>query len=186
MGALNQEAHIREPLLNLPTRLRQVDELHAYNSNEAATFQANVFARGKISRALDVHFFKPAIDLTGEAISDRPRLLFVGHSLCECFQIEVFQKLKTWKNFEVYYKPHPKAAMSASIAAVEWTIIKEANIFPRVDLLVSYPSTLVIEYEGVGIPASVHPLDVSIDDLPLFIEKTQELIQNQMSERCRK
>ena len=186
MGALNQEAHLRKSLLNLPTRLRQVDELHAYNSNEAAAFRADVFARGEILRALDIHFFKPAIELTGEAISDRPRLLFVGHPLCECFHLEVFRKLKIWKNFEVYYKPHPKASMSASIAAVEWIIIKEANIFPRVDLLVSYPSTLVIEYEGVGVPASVHSLDISIDDLPVFIEKTQKIIENQMNERCRR
>lgn len=178
MGAMNQEAHIHKSLLNLPTRLRQVDELHAYNSNEAAAFRANVFARGENSRKLDIHFFKPAIELTGDATSDRPRLLFVGHPLCECFHIEVFRKLKDWKNFEVYYKPHPKASMSASIAEVEWTIIKEAHIFPRVDLLVSYPSTLVIEYEGIGIPASVHSLDASIDDLPLFIEKTQGIIEN--------
>ena len=76
-----------------------------------------------------------------------------------------------WKNFEIYYKPHPKAPMSASMETLEWKIIKEANIFPRVDLLVSYPSTLVIEYETAGIPASVHSLDASIDELTQFVEK---------------
>ena len=180
MGALSHEEHIPKSLLNLPIRLRQVDELYAYNSGEAAAFRANVFSPSENARTLNIHFFKPAIKLSGEAISDKPRLLFVGHPLCECFHIEVFRKLKEWKSLEIYYKPHPKASMSTAIGAVEWKIVKEANVFPRVDLLVSYPSTLVIEYEGVGVPASVHPINVSTDDLPLFIEKTQAIIENQI------
>lgn len=183
MGALNEEGNVGESLLNLPTRLRQVDQLHAYNSEEAAAFQANVFALGKVSRALEICFFKPTIELTGEAISDRPRLLFVGHPLCESFHVEVFGKLTIWKNFEIYYKPHPKAPMSASMEAIKWKIIKEEKIFPRVDLLISYPSTLVIEYENVGIPASVHPLDASIDDLTKFIEKTKNYFAEQMNRK---
>jgi hypothetical protein len=184
MGPLSQD--VRAPLLNLPTRLRQVDELHTYNSTEAAAFCAGVFARGDFSHGLDLHFFKPAIELAGETTSDRLRLLFVGHPLCEYFHVEVFRKVKAWGNFEVYYKPHPNASMSASMVAVEWTVIENTNIFPRVDLLVSYPSTLVIEYEGIGIPASVHPLNASIDDLSLFAKKTQEIIENKIRERHRK
>lgn len=182
MGVLNQEHRHGDSLLNLPTRLGQVDELYAYSSNEVEAFRAKVFVAVKASHAQDIHFFKPAIELTGEVKSDRPRLLFVGHPLCEGFQIEVFLKLKAWKNFEVYYKPHPKASMSTTIAEVEWIIIKEENVFPRVDLLVSYPSTLVIEYEGRGIPASVHPLDASVAYLPNYVERTQEIIENIMSE----
>lgn len=176
MAALNEEGHIGESFLNLPTRLRQVDELHAYNGDEAAAFQANVFALGNVSRMLKICFFKPTIELTGEAISDRPRLLFVGHPLCEFFHVEVFKKLTIWKNIEVYYKPHPKAPMSTSMAGINWKIIKEEKFFPRVDLLISYPSTLVVEYENVGIPAAVHSLDASIDDLAKFISKTKLFI----------
>lgn len=186
MGALNEEKHNRESLLNLPTRLRQVDELHSYNSDEAAAFRAIVFAPGKTSHALKICFFKPAVNLTGEATSDRPRLMFVGHPLCESFQVEVFKKLTIWKDFEIYYKPHPKAPMSASMAAIEWKIIKEANFFPRVDLLISYPSTLVIEYENVGISASVHTIDASINDLTQFIEKTKNVFAEQMSKNLPK
>ena len=182
MGALNEDENFGESLLNLPTRLRQVDELHAYNSDEAAAFRANVFGLGKVSRALEVCFFKPTIELMGEVISNRPRILFVGHPLCESFHIQVFRKLTTWKIFEIYYKPHPKGPMSASAEAVNWKIIKEEKIFPRVDLLISYPSTLVIEYENVGIPASVHPLDVGIDELTKFLEKTRALVLEKCAE----
>lgn len=177
MGALNHESHIQKSLLHLPTRLRQVDELHVYNINEAAVFQSDVFATCRVARAIDIHFFKPAIELAGDTISDQPRLLFVGHPLCESFHVEVFRKLQAYESFEAYYKPHPKAPMSTSMAGVGWIIVNDESYFPRVDLLVSYPSTLVIEYGGVGVPASVHPLDMSLDDLPLFFEKTQEIIK---------
>lgn len=178
LGAMSQKTHAGASLLNLPTRLRQVDELHVYNSDEAATFRSDVLAVNEATRALDLHFFKPVIELTGEKISSRIRLLFVGHPLCESFQAEVFRELMTSSSFEIFYKPHPRAPMSSSMAAVGWTIIEYPQTFPRVDLLVSYPSTLVVEYEGVGIPASVHPLDVGIDALPIFIEKTRQLIKN--------
>jgi hypothetical protein len=185
MGALNEEGHIGESLLKVPTRLRQVDELYAYNSDEAAAFQTDVFELGKLSRMLEICFFKPTIKLTEEAISDNPKLLFVGHPLCETFHVEVFRKLTIWQDLDIYYKPHPKAPMSASMEAIKWIIIKEERLFPRADLLISYPSTLVIEYENLGIPASVHPLDVRIDDLDKFIEKTKQSLVEQMRRNCR-
>lgn len=178
MGALSQEGDCRDSFLNLPTRLRQVDEIHAYNDNEVAAFKAHVFQHGEISRTLDVHFFKSSISLSGSDLSERLRVLFVGHPLCENFHLSVLRKLRVKNNFEAYYKPHPKAPMSAAVVGLEWIIIRESNNFPRVDLLVSYPSTLVIEYEGLGVPASTHPLDASADDLLDFIEKTQKIIEN--------
>lgn len=181
MGAVSRDTS--SLLLSLPTRLRQVDELYAYNSIEAAAFCAMVFKRDDSSRKLKLCFFKPAIKLSNRATSDRLTLLFVGHPLCECFQVEVLKKLKAWKNFDVYYKPHPKATMSATLSSVGWTVIDNTNTFPMVDLLVSYPSTLVIEYEGVGVHASVHSLNASSDDLSLFFEKTKKIIENQILER---
>ncbi|WP_433692508.1 hypothetical protein [Herbaspirillum seropedicae] len=185
MGTLNQDRHPSNLLLNLPTRLHQVDELHVYNSDEATVFRTSVLAPGAASRKPTVHFFRPGIRLQDAGNSDKPRLLFVGHPLCEVFQAEVFRKLKAWKQLDIYYKPHPKAPMSASMAAFEWQIIKEADIFPSVDLLVSYPSTLVMEYEGLGIAASVHSLDASMEALCPFVEEIQRTIEYQLLERRR-
>lgn len=180
MTGLNQELPFQKSFLQLPTRLRQVDELHVYNSNEAAAFQAHVFAPGGAVAMPEVCFFKPLIELRGASFSERQRLLFVGHPLCEGFQIEIFRRLKACRNVEVYYKPHPTAPMSKLIEALDWVLIRDVNHFPRVDLLVSYPSTLVIEYEGVGIPASVHPLAVAVDDAALFFEKTLAIIDGRL------
>jgi len=175
MGPLNQESD-KVTRLNLPTRMQQVDELYAYNINEATAFLSEVLVNSITAREIKYHFFKPLITLSGELISSRTRVLFVGHPICEKFHIEAFKKIKSWNDIEVYYKPHPKSTMSESLAEVEWTLISEEHFFPIVDLLVSYPSTLVLEYEGRGIPASIHPLDINLGDLPSYLEKTQRII----------
>ncbi len=177
LGSLTDEKVKTSSSLNLPTRLRQVDELHAYNNDEVAAFRAKVFARPEVSRPLEVQFFKPTIELNGADISNCPRILFVGHPLCEAFHVQTFLKLKAWKAIDVLYKPHPIATISTSIAEVGWTIIKETNFFPKVDLLVSYPSTLVKEYESSGIHACVHSLDAQLGDLDLFVDKIQKAIE---------
>lgn len=176
LGRLDRERGSSAFALVLPTRLREVDELHAYNEDEATAFRTFVIADTARARAMNLHFFKPGIELTGNLRSSRPRLLFVGHPLCEEFHVAVFNALRERLDFEAYYKPHPKAPISGSMANVGWTIIDNPQTFPRVDLLVSYPSTLVIEYEGSGIPASVHRLDVTNMELDAFLAQTQERI----------
>jgi hypothetical protein len=177
MGSLTDEEDNTSSSLNLPTRLRQVDELHAYNNSEVSAFRAEVFARPEVSRPLEIHCFKPTLELGGVDISNCPRFLFVGHPLCEAFHVQIFLKLKAWKAIDVLYKPHPMAPMSTSMTEVGWTIIEEANLFPRVDLLVSYPSTLVKEYESVGILACVHTLDAHLGELDSFVDKIQKTIE---------
>ncbi len=103
-------------------------------------------------------------------------MLFVGHPLCEDFQVSVFKALHELVAIEAFYKPHPKAPMSASMANVGWKIIDAADQFPIVEMLISYPSTLVIEYEVFGIHASVHPLDIASDSIGEFIDRTLKIL----------
>lgn len=176
LGPLNNSIISGLSIINLPTRLSQVDELHVYNKNEAALFKSYVLSKTKDTHALDLQFFKPQIELTCEFTSGKIGLLFVGHPLCEHFQAALFQEFSRIGRVEIFYKPHPKSPASPAMSAVGWKMITEEKFFPKVDLLISYPSTLVIEYAGAGIPASVHPIDARIDDLPLFVEKTWSLI----------
>lgn len=177
MGPLTGAEVQTSASLHLPTRLRQVDKLHAYNNTEVAAFRDMVFAKPEVSRFLEVQFFDPTLELSGSETSNCPILLFVGHPLCESFHAQTYIKLKDWKVVDVLYKPHPMASMSVSMAEVGWTIIKDANYFPKVDLLVSYPSTLVKEYESLGIHACVHSLDAQLGDLDLFVDKIQKTIE---------
>lgn len=177
MGGLgsvgDQEDYSDQP----PTRITYVDELHTYNLNEEIIFRRDIFTKSRQKSALAVFYFSPTVDLTGELVNDQLQLLFVGHPLCEEFQSKVFQALKKVLDFEAFYKPHPKAPMSASMRDVGWTVIEDSLMFPRVNLLVSYPSTLVIEYEGVNVEAMVHPLDISPNDAIQFVQGTLEKIK---------
>jgi hypothetical protein len=182
LGALDKNASEASSSLKPSTRLREVDELHVYNAAEEAAFRSGVIVGGAASRPVEVRFFMPDIELTGSEVSSRLRILFVGHPLCEPFQAAVFHALREKHEFDAFYKPHPKAPMSGAMATIGWTIIDDPQVFPRVDLLVSYPSTLVIEYEGKGVPASVHPLGISREELPGFVAQTQALIEAEQSE----
>lgn len=176
LGCLSGNGHGEGALKPLPVRLACVDELHAYSADAEASFRRAVLVATRRGPPLRVHYFKPAIHLTGGQRAARPRLLFVGHPLCEAFQCAVFRTLRETMAVDAYYKPHPKAPMSRTMSKVGWTIIDNPQVFPRVDLLVSYPSTLVIEYEGAGIRACVHPLDVDGEALPQFLDRTRRMI----------
>lgn len=81
-------------------------------------------------------------------------------------------------NSRGYYKPHPTAPMSASMKQVGWEIIEDVSTFPLVDLLIAYPSTLVVEYEGLGIPAAVHPMNLGCEDAVRYVKSVCELIDS--------
>lgn len=178
LGGLGSATTSRDSVLRLPVRLRCVDELYVYNATEEASFRSGVLATERRDRPLTVNYFKSAIELSGDISSSRLRILFVGHPICEQFQAAVYHELQKKTVFDAYYKPHPKAPMSGGMAGVGWTIIDNPQVFPRVDLLVSYPSTLVIEYEENGTPASVHPISITREELPVFLNQTRELIES--------
>lgn len=174
LGGLGGGGSSHGALKPWPTRLSCVDELYAYSLDEEAVFRRTVLRNSRGKPTPSVHYFTPRIALEGELSSERLRLLFVGHPLCETFQTALYAALRERAEVEVFYKPHPKAPMSASMAEVGWTVIDNPGMFPRVDMLVSYPSTLVIEYEGMGTQAVVHPLDAGTDALPAFLEQTMQ------------
>lgn len=185
LGGLGSEPSSRDSLLRLPVRLSCVDELYVYNATEEESFRSGVLATERRDRPLTVNYFKSVIKLSGDISSSRLRILFVGHPICEQFQTACYHELQKKSVFDAYYKPHPKAPMSRGMAAVGWAIIYNPKVFPRVDLLISYPSTLVIEYGDNGIPASVHPISITREELPYFLDQTQGLIASNIHTDCR-
>jgi hypothetical protein len=163
--------------LKLPIKLGCVDMLYAYDESEEDLFRNSILISRRIDQSLRVEYFKPSIKLSGEPISSRPRILFVGHPICEHFHAALYCGLKEAGDVDFFYKPHPKASMSSDMAKFGWKIIYNSEIFPRVDLLIAYPSTLVIEYKESGIEALVHPIDIRIERLPEFISHAHKLIE---------
>ncbi len=172
LGGRNQV----DNFISLPARLTSVQELHVYSRQEEEVFRATVFAQNDPTYPLVVHYFKPVIALQGSVKSVTPRVLFVGHPLCENFHISVYRTLHELLDMEAFYKPHPKAPMSVDMAKVGWKVIDNVSQFPRVELLISYPSTLVVEYEGHGVNASIHPLNMESDSLDDYIDQTLKML----------
>lgn len=159
LGGLGVEEGFLKSTLCLPTKLRCVSQLYVYNPEEENAFKTDVLSHS-CSQRVEVYYFKPGIELDRSVTDTRLRVLFVGHPLCEQLHEYLFRRLR--ENFELtaYYKPHPMAPMSMMMGQVGWAVISDKINFPEVDLLVSYPSTLVIEYEGAGVPAMVHPMNM--------------------------
>lgn len=178
LGDLRSSGATELDALKLPRKLGAVADLYVYGTGAEQAFKRDVLTEGCVRRGLKVHYFKPTIEVTDVAGYSGLRLLFVGHPLCEAFHEHVFEKLRSKLEFRGYYKPHPTAPMSASMKQVGWEIIEDVSTFPLVDLLIAYPSTLVVEYEGLGIPAAVHPMNLGCEDAVSYVKSVCELIDS--------
>jgi hypothetical protein len=163
--------------LRLTRKLGAVSKIYVYSPTEEETFKREVLTEGCVRRGLEVTYFTPRIELSENFESSRLKLLFVGHPLCELLHRHIFQSLRVQLDFKGYYKPHPIASMSVSMQQVGWVIIDDPSLFPVVDLLISYPSTLVVEYKEQGIPALVHPMDLRSEDSESYIKSVREQIK---------
>lgn len=167
--------------IRLPRRLRAVNELWVYDQDAEKIFRRDVFS-ARCSRHLSAaKYFKPSIELT--QLDDYPglRVLFVGHSLCEAGHEALYRRLRKEFELMVYYKPHPRTVMSAQLEEVGWTVLRQPTVFPKVDLLISYPSTLVTEYRNVGVASVVHPLDIHEDGVEDFYDSVVEMLKELQS-----
>ena len=153
--------------LSLPRRLRSIHELWVYDREAERVFKQDILSSGTSDVA--VSYFSPTIELTQPDDYDGVRVLFVGHPMCERLHRHILQQLQGQCAFRAYYKPHPAAQMSKESAGAGWISIDGPAQFPTVDLLISYPSTLVIEYAGAGVPAAVHPLNLDVGEADDFV-----------------
>lgn len=139
-------------------KLNAVTQLYVFDDHSRQVFENDILSRRCLARGVEIQRYSPSIDLVSLPAEHKVKVLFVGHPICESIQIELFKCLMEAFEVTVYYKPHPTAGMSALARSQGWTVIDDKRIFPAVDLIVSYPSTLVQEYAGQGIGAVMHPL----------------------------
>lgn len=174
LGSLTQVSgeESKQNNLFIKHKLKSVSRLYAYDQNSADIFTQQIFAP-ELTR-IEVHFFKPQIQLQKSLLpgTSSLKILFVGHPICENFQLQLLKKM-TLENSDVqlYYKPHPTSAPHQSIREQKWVVIDDKGYFPEVNLLISYPSTLVSEYAFLGIEALVHPINISANEVDTFYKE---------------
>lgn len=156
--ALNQApAEEGRLAFSLRHKLRAVSQLFVFDWNSRQIFENDILS-ARCSERVDIHLYAPEISLVSLPAEYGMKILFVGHPICESIQIELFRNMAKQFNVTAYYKPHPTGGMSHQARSVGWTVIDDKKLFPQVDLLVSYPSTLVQEYAAQGVGAVVHSL----------------------------
>ena len=148
--------------LDLPRKLHAVAHLYAYDRGQEMEFKNSVLSPESAGK-IEISYYQSRIELRKVADYSGVKILFVGHPVCEALHMHLYESLRTNYMFKAYYKPHPLSPMSAKASAIDWEVIREPHHFPEVDMLISYPSTLVVEYSGAGISAVVHPIDMPIE-----------------------
>ncbi len=173
LGKDGEFSNLDEVLPNLFTRLQCVEELYSYDS-----FQEEIFLKKILCAKLlrKTGYFSPSIKLSPVNLTSKISILFVGHPMCEKFQSSLCLILKKKFPLEIYYKPHPQSPMSGNMKTIGWTVIDDPLMFPEVDFLISYPSTLVMEYQSKNITAVLHTLGEPIDQIDRVADRVEKTI----------
>ena len=181
-GSVNANVVPRGPGLLLPTRLLSVNHLLVYSESDAQVFKEEILSRRCNDHGVIVSLYRPCIALTDIVTPNGARsILFVGHPLCEAAHCALLASLREKGEWQLFYKPHPTSPASAYIWEQPWTVVTGRTVFPRVDLIVSYSSTMVSEYATHGIPAVVHRMDVSAQQITDRIPEILRLIESRQS-----
>lgn len=144
----------------IPEKLNYVDELYYYHRTSLEVFKS------KILGADTVQCYEFSNDLALSDISYSGfGVLVVGHPLCYDFHCMLVSKIFIAdETVTVFYKPHPSMADFGISANMQWNWIDNPEMFPDVDLVVSYPSSLAVQYEQTATPVVFHKLDASATD----------------------
>lgn len=161
---------------SLRYRLKAVDSLNVYDEANEHVFRSHILALHPQGPGPKVSYFKPQLSLTALAADGVLSVLFVGHPVCEDLHLYLLTRLAGLGEIRFFYKPHPTAGVSAKARSAGWGFIDDAAVFPKVDWLISYPSTLVTEYDSKGIPAFVHAIDLLPKDADVFLSRVQEAL----------
>ena len=153
--------------VGLPYKIKNVDAIYVYNEAQLKIIRDNIINSNK---ELSVNYFKVRLLLHDIGAPQKKKIMFIGHPFCYELQLFIYLQLFDKFDFEFYYKPHPTIEISDSIKNAGWLVIKEKDFFPKVNFLISYPSTLVIEYKEFGINSFIHTLNEEKDKFPLVAE----------------
>jgi len=172
--------HGVESNLKAAHRLRNVSRLYVYDESSLEAFDNNIVDVCSVKKNLDVCFYMPSISLSvldSAKFPHKVSVLFVGHPSAEALHVSIYEKLLKGHDVNVIYKPHPTVRENKELRKLGWVIWEKSEEFPRVDLLISYPSTLVEEYHAVGVDAVVHPYAIAVEDAENYLSNLSEVLE---------
>lgn len=169
-------ADVGDESLIVPYKLGQFKRLYLYDKSTEEYFRKNILSKNINMILEDVKFYDSLLSIKKIPKANGINVLFVGHSTCIDLHVFILNELISKYDLVAYYKPHPVEKISKLIYKQKWIVIEDKHYFPAVDILISYPSTLVHEYELHGINSVVHSYDLKNDSARLYLEELEREI----------
>jgi hypothetical protein len=160
---------------SLPYKLTMLKKVYLFDKISEEIFKEKIV--DKKNQKLEVQFYNKTINISEITTVNSLNILFVGHSICLDFHIHVYNELKKKYEFTAFYKPHPTEKISKKIESQNWIIIDDVNIYPKVNFLVSYNSSLVEEYKYHSINTFIHEFKTNLNSQKDYIK----IIENEIS-----
>lgn len=158
-----------------PVKFERTDTVYVLSMEETV----NLFRAAFKVKPTHIYQLKPTIDLTNMSDDGNFKILIVGFPGYLLFEKEsAIVKAFAQDGFTVYLKPHPGKEDMTTYLNLEkeyenCKIILE-KLFPDVDTVCSYRSTLAVEYQAHGKFVMMYD-DYSVEEM---IEKIKELKSN--------
>ncbi len=144
--------------MGLPYKLRNVTILYVYNDKQCNVFIDYIICGSVTKLQMAVRHYTYRLMLSDSGFSGNT-ILIIGYAKCEKFHLDLYRALSDIENLKCFYKPHPSLKPSHLLLSAGWILIEDKDYYPRVDLVVSYPSTLLVEYRSAGIDVIEHEFD---------------------------
>lgn len=161
--------------IKLAVKLKSVDYLYCFDEDSYCIFKSLIIDSKK---EFSVKYFKNSIALSEVTDFYGVTILIVGNALCFDFHVAMYKSLFVFfgGNLRVFYKPHPTQELK-NIDNIDWQVILDSHFFPNVDLVISYPSTLVEQYREHNIPVIVHSISANQSEIELLISESSSLLE---------
>jgi hypothetical protein len=159
-------------VLIMPIKLSNISKIYAFTDNEA---------RGML---LGEHKSVPEVEIIGYDIvltqmeRQCPQILIVGNYYVNAhIEKQIIEYLQSY-NIDIFVKSHPSVSIDKynDLKSKNNFHLVPNNICPKVDLVLSYSSTLALEYENCGISV-VYYSDIIIDNAILNKEAIDKYLK---------
>ncbi|MCD5987018.1 hypothetical protein KDX30_03780 [Pseudomonas sp. CDFA 553] len=177
-GDISQELPFK-----LASKLRSVTQLYVFDNDARNIFKSSILSPLSPLKDKCIKLYQPLIDIVQVDGARKVNVLFVGHPFCEELHINIYKAVTACFDVGFYYKPHPANPCSDQVREQDWRIVEDKSIFPSVDFVISYPSTLVGEYAAVGISAVVHPLNQKNEQYNILTSTIKDKLESLACEK---
>lgn len=139
----------------VPNKLVNIEEFYCFDENSKKIFKENYHENIKL--VINYKIINNYINFMDTGFANT--IIFIGSPYDSEKEEKIINNIsKKFNNFTIFIKPHPSYSekMYLKLEKGNIKIVREKNFFPKVNLVVSYKSTLAYDYENIGIPVIYH------------------------------